>query len=107
MGDIKRSAQPGGPGRRVRSTAAAMSSTREMQMATRSKAKSRALLPESVLADLERRRPGLARHMTRAIVTLVRWDSSTGAPPQREALERTCEAGLDLFLATAREARPA
>jgi purine catabolism regulator len=40
-------------------------------------------------------------------VTLVRWDDSAGAVPQREAIERACEAGIDLFLATAREARPA
>lgn len=45
--------------------------------------------------------------MARAVVTLVRWDSSTGVPPQRDAIVRACEAGLDLFLATAREARPA
>ena len=48
----------------------------------------------------------MARHMARAVVTLVRWDSSTGLPPQRDAIVRACEAGLDLFLATAREARP-
>jgi purine catabolism regulator len=40
-------------------------------------------------------------------VTLVRWDDSEGAAPQREAIERACAAGIDLFLATAREARPA
>ena len=45
--------------------------------------------------------------MARAVVTLVRWDASTGVPPQREAIVRACAAGLDLFLATAREARPA
>ena len=49
----------------------------------------------------------MARHMARAIVTLVRWDASTGVPPQRDAIVRACEAGLDLFLATAKEARPA
>ncbi len=49
----------------------------------------------------------MARHMARAVVTLVRWDASTGIPPQRDAIVRACEAGLDLFLATAREARPA
>jgi len=49
----------------------------------------------------------MARHMARAVVTLVRWDTSTGVPPQRDAIVRACEAGLDLFLATAREARPA
>ena len=45
--------------------------------------------------------------MARAIMTLVRWDASTGVPPQRDAIVRACEAGLDLFLATAKEARPA
>src|SRR6266571_594710 len=55
-------------------------------------------LPDSLIADLERRRAGL---------TVVRWDDSTGVPPQQEAIARACEAGLDLFLATAREARPA
>src|SRR5437667_137696 len=49
----------------------------------------------------------MARHMARAVVTLVRWDNSTGVPPQRDAIVRACAAGLDLFLATAREARPA
>src|SRR5437016_13663259 len=64
-------------------------------------------LPDSLIADLERRRAGLARHMARAVVTVVRWDDSTGVPPQQEAIARACEAGLGLFLATAREARPA
>ncbi len=64
-------------------------------------------LPDSLIADLEQRRAGLARHMARAVVTVVRWDDSTGVPPQQEAIAKTCEAGLDLFLATAREARPA
>jgi purine catabolism regulator len=45
--------------------------------------------------------------MARAVVTLVRWDDSAGEAPQREAIERACAAGIDLFLATAREARPA
>jgi sugar diacid utilization regulator len=49
----------------------------------------------------------MARHMARAVVGLVQWDASTGVPPQRDAIVRACEAGLDLFLATAREARPA
>src|SRR6184192_816925 len=66
-----------------------------------------ARLPDSLVAELERRRGGLARHMARAVVTVVRWDDSTGVPPQQEAIAKTCEAGLDLFLATAREARPA
>jgi sugar diacid utilization regulator len=66
-----------------------------------------ARLPDSLVAELERRRGGLARHMARAVVSVVRWDDSTGVPPQREAIARACEAGLDLFLATAREARPA
>jgi len=72
-------------------------------MATRSTPR----LPAPLLEELARRRPGLARHMARAVVTLVRWDDSTGAPPRREAIERACEAGIDLFLATAREGRPA
>jgi sugar diacid utilization regulator len=64
-------------------------------------------LPTGLVAELSRRRAGMARHMARAVVSLVRWDDSTGVPPQREAIVRACEAGLDLFLATAREARPA
>ena len=75
------------------------------RVATRAKPTS--LLPPSLLAELERRRAGLARHMARAVVALVRWDDSTGAPPEPSAIARACEAGLDLFLATAREARPA
>src|SRR6184192_2376860 len=67
---------------------------------------SKSLLPDSLLADLARRRAGLARHMARAVVTEVAWDASTGAPPEAAAIARACEAGLDLFLATAREARP-
>jgi sugar diacid utilization regulator len=67
----------------------------------------RSLLPESMLAEIERRRAGMARHMARAVVALVRWDDTTGRPPQREAIARACAAGLDLFLATAREGRPA
>jgi sugar diacid utilization regulator len=64
-------------------------------------------LPATLVAELERRRAGIGRHMARAVVTIVRWDDSTGIPPQRSAIARACEAGLDLFLATAREARPA
>jgi PucR C-terminal helix-turn-helix domain/GGDEF-like domain len=64
-------------------------------------------LPDSLIDEIARRRPALARHMTRAVVTLVRWDDEAGAVPRREAIERACEAGIDLFLATAREARPA
>ena len=66
-----------------------------------------ARLPQGLIDELERRHAGMARHMARAIVTLVRWDASTGVPPQRDAIVRACEAGLDLFLATAKEARPA
>lgn len=62
-------------------------------------------LPAELLVELERRREGLARHMARAVITEVRWDQSTGAPPQMDAIARACEAGLDLFLATAAEAR--
>ena len=64
-------------------------------------------LPTGLTSELERRRSGMARHMARAVVSLVRWDGSTGVPPQREAIVKACEAGLDLFLAAAREARPA
>ncbi len=64
-------------------------------------------LPPGLIAELERRHAGMARHMARAVVTLVRWDSSTGVPPQRDAIVKACAAGLDLFLATARESRPA
>jgi sugar diacid utilization regulator len=64
-------------------------------------------LPQALIDELERRHEGMARHMARAVVTLVRWDTSTGVPPQRDAIVRACAAGLDLFLATAREARPA
>src|SRR6266480_2020711 len=64
-------------------------------------------LPQGLIDELERRHAGMARHMARAVVTLVRWDSSTGVPPQGDAIVRACMAGLDLFLATAREARPA
>src|ERR1700716_425946 len=64
-------------------------------------------LPASLTAELERRRAGLARHMARAVVAVVKWDDSTGVPPQREAIAKTCEAGLDLCLAARREARPA
>jgi sugar diacid utilization regulator len=81
------------------------------RLAARSKeqaqARQAATLPEGLITELEARRAGMARHMARAVVGLVRWDASTGVPPQREAIARACEAGLDLFLATAREARPA
>src|SRR3984893_3021432 len=75
------------------------------RVATRSKPAPQ--LPAALVAELERRRAGMARHMARAVVTLVRWDNSTGVPPQRSAIAKACEAGLDLFLAAAREARPA
>src|SRR3989440_8295556 len=64
-------------------------------------------LPQGLIDELDRRHAGMARHMARAVVTLVRWDTSTGVPPQREAIVKACAAGLDLFLATAKEARPA
>src|SRR6266702_1185697 len=77
-------------------------------LATESKPESsQPLMPAAMLDELERRRAGLARHMARAVVTLVRWDDSTGRPPRPEAIARACAAGLDLFLATARDARPA
>lgn len=69
--------------------------------------RSNAALPASLIEEIARRRPGLARHMARAVATLVRWDSAAGAPPRRDAIVRACEAGIDLFLATAREGRPA
>jgi sugar diacid utilization regulator len=78
------------------------------RLAARSKASRTApRLPQGLLDELERRHAGMARHMARAVVTLVRWDASTGVPPQRDAIVRACAAGLDLFLATGREARPA
>src|SRR5260370_10286300 len=64
-------------------------------------------LPATLMVELERRRAGLARHMARAVVAVVHWDDSTGVPPQRDAIAKPCEAGLDLFLATSRQARPA
>src|SRR5256884_7432957 len=64
-------------------------------------------LPQGLIDELDRRHAGMARHMARAVVTLVRWDASTGVPPQREAIVRACAAGLDVFLAAARGARPA
>src|ERR1041385_5980492 len=70
-------------------------------------ARSKPALPASLIDEIERRRPALARHMTRAVITLVRWDDSAGTGPHREAIERACEAGIDLFLATPRDARPA
>src|SRR5438105_8800892 len=76
-------------------------------LATESKEPGRSRMPPAMLAEIERRRAGLARHMARAVVMLVRWDDSTGRPPRPEAIAKACAAGLDLFLATAREARPA
>src|ERR671922_118173 len=78
------------------------------KLAPRSKtARATPRLPQALIDELERRHAGMARHMARAVVTLVRWDTSTGVPPQRDAIVRACAAGLDLFLATAKEARPA
>jgi sugar diacid utilization regulator len=71
------------------------------------RAKAAPRLPRGLIDELEERRAGMARHMARAVVGLVSWDASTGVPPQRDAIVRACEAGLDLFLATAKEARPA
>ncbi len=65
------------------------------------------LLAEPLLAEIERRKPGLARHMRRAVTRVVRWDTATEHPPNPEAIYRACEAGLDLFLTTAREGRRA
>lgn len=69
--------------------------------------RSRDSLPESLIDEVVRRRRGLANHMARAVVTLVRWDDAAGAPPHREAIAKACEAGIDLFVASAREKRPA
>ena len=78
------------------------------RLAPRSKtARTAPRLPQALIDELERRHAGMSRHMARAVVTLVRWDTSTGVPPQRDAIVRACAAGLDLFLATARESRPA
>src|SRR6202165_2309922 len=81
------------------------------KLAIKSKAvkppKSATQLPAALIAELERRRAGIGRHMARAGLARVRWADSPGVPPQRSAIARACEAGLDLFLATAREARPA
>ena len=72
-------------------------------MATRSNL----ALPATLIDEIVQRRRGLARYMARAIVAVIHWDASTGQPPRREAIQRACEAGIDLFLATARDARPA
>jgi sugar diacid utilization regulator len=78
------------------------------KMAARSKsAHQTPRLPNGLIDELQGRRTGMARHMARAVVGLVAWDDSTGVPPQRDAIARACAAGLDLFLATAKEARPA
>src|ERR1700730_17774567 len=63
------------------------------------------LLPRSLMTLIEGRRTGLARHMARAVVSEIRWDASTGAPPSAAAIATACEAGVRLFLATAGEAR--
>jgi PucR C-terminal helix-turn-helix domain/GGDEF-like domain len=64
-------------------------------------------LPAPLIEEIARRRRGLSHHMARAVISLVHWDDEAGTPPRREAIQRACDAGLDLFLATAREARPA
>src|SRR2546427_9690627 len=63
-------------------------------------------LPQGLIDELESRHAGMARHMARAVVTLVRWDTSTGVPPQRDATVKPCSAGLDLFPPPPREPRP-
>src|SRR3977135_3876875 len=63
------------------------------------------LLPRSLMALIEGRRTGPPRHLGRADAGGRRWDASTGAPPSAAAIAKACEAGLDLFLATARDAR--
>src|SRR5438309_69707 len=67
---------------------------------TRVAAKSKpvAQLPPALMAELERRRAGLARHMARAVVAVVHWDDSTGVPPQREQhMQRGTRARARLF----------
>src|SRR5438270_12532893 len=78
------------------------------KLASRSKtARAAPRLPQGLIEEIGRRDAGMARHMARDVETVVCWDTSKGIPPQRDAIVRACEAGLDLFLATAREARPA
>jgi hypothetical protein len=74
---------------------------------TRLDTRSRGGLPASLIEEIARRRRGLSHHMARAVISLVRWDDEAGTAPRRTAIQRACDAGLDLFLATAREARPA
>src|ERR1700694_2697024 len=73
------------------------------KLAIKSKAvkppKSATQLPAALIAELERRRAGIGRHMARAAVRLGRWGDSTGVPPQRSAIA--------LALPPAREPRPA
>ncbi|MFZ0214695.1 MAG: helix-turn-helix domain-containing protein [Candidatus Dormiibacterota bacterium] len=66
----------------------------------------RAALAPALIEEIERRRQPLARHMARAVAILVRWDQQAGIPPRVDAIVRTCDAGLGLFLATARNGRP-
>ncbi len=68
-------------------------------------ARSRKALDPSLIAEVEGRRPRLARHMARAVTSLVPWDEAAGAQPRVDAILRTCDAGIGLFLQSAREGR--
>ena len=43
--------------------------------------------------------------MARAVASLVPWDEAAGAQPRVDAILRTCDAGIGLFLQSAREGR--
>ena len=65
----------------------------------------RKALDPALIAEIEGRRPRLARHMARAVASLVQWDEDAGAQPRVDAILRTCDAGIGLFLESAREGR--
>lgn len=69
-------------------------------------ARPRKALDPALIAEIEGRRPRLARHMARAVASLVQWDEEAGAQPRVDAILRTCEAGIGLILQAAREGRP-
>ncbi|MGH7912007.1 MAG: PucR family transcriptional regulator [Candidatus Dormibacteraceae bacterium] len=62
-------------------------------------------LPPTLVAEIERRRPRLARHMARAVASLVPWDEEAGAQPRVDAILRTCDGGIGLFLQSAKDGR--
>jgi hypothetical protein len=68
-------------------------------------ARRRKALDPALVAEVEGRRPRLARHMARAVASLVPWDEEAGAQPRVDAILRTCDAGIGLFLQSAREGR--